>query len=243
MIVSHFQIRNSPTFNRQTYYELLITNLEKDAYSFRLHFTTGVWQFHQRSYLSVNQPSSSSIIGLQPMGGDRYRSKNELGLSAGETARVRLYPFNVPAFEQSTDFIDAFGHVELTIPLVWSWGGGEKTSQGNAPVRVLLHAYTIDWIPGSGYDDPAPVTLSSGQAENEIKPDQEGQFVAGAFSHAELMSFLESSGDEIRGFVEDERLPLAGLLYLLDAGRARPERIALINRLLADVELPYRIEG
>lgn len=240
MIVSQFQIRNQPTTQVKTYYELLVTNLGAKAYSFSLAATTETGQFHNTAAVMVSMSSSISIKTLLPDGNKRYRTKSEFIIYPNATARVRLHPYDAANFADSPNPMESFGHIELSIPLIWQ-GSGEKQPQGKEPVPLLLHSYTFDWNQATGLRDYAPVTLAAGRAEQQLKPEQIFFFNTSVYNKNAVMSYIQDNLAEVNEYVVDDRLPLAGLLYLLEGARGRPEQAELINRLLADVESPFRL--
>ena len=240
MIISQFQIRNQSISQVKTYYDLLVTNLGSKSYFFSLAATTETGQFQNKAAVMVWMSSTTSFKTLVPDGNKRYRTKSEFVIYPNATARVRLMPYDAAGDNDLPALMESIGHVELSIPLIWQ-GSGEKEPQGKDPVPLLLHAYTVDWNQATGLRDYAPVTLAAGRAEQQLKPEQVFFFDSAAYTKNAVMSYIQDNLAEVNEYVIDDRLPLAGLLYLLDGARGRPEQAELINRLLADMDSPFRL--
>lgn len=242
MIVSQFQIRNTPSSQTSTFYELLLTNLGDKPYSFNFLVHTDTSNLQNKATVLVDQASYAAQKPLQSQGNGRYQINTTFNVGAGRTARIRLRPFDTVNFGPSSNSLDAIGHVELTIPLAWTWGGS-KVSQGSEPVDVLLHAYTINWQSGSPPNDATPIALASGQAVNQILPKQKFNWNSSVFESSEMVEYLRENNELVNGLVSDERNALAALVYLLDMTRGNKEQLAAVNRLLDDIDLPYAIES
>lgn len=239
MIVSQFQIRNTTNSPRSTFYELLLTNLGDKSYQFTLVFSTETSFFQNKAAVTVTTGHSYTHKALTVLGNDRYGINTPFSVAPQDTARIRLTPFDVVDFATATDYMDSFGHVELLIPLKWTFGD-KKVSQGSDQVDILLHAYTMEWTTGEPVRNAAPITLASGQAANKILPQQVFTWNADVYESSRILEYLRASS-AADDFMADESKALAGLLYLLDTAPENAESIELINRLLREVELPYEL--
>jgi hypothetical protein len=254
MIVSQFVIGNNPHHGFATHHRVLLTNLATKAYFFRLTLHSRTWQFDQKVAYSVERPNWFMLDLVQPAGAHKYRGRYTFVARPRETVIIQLRPFDVPAFQAAQESMQAPGHVELTIPETWAGVGESTAPQGDEPVKVLLHAFQLDWALTSGYRDAAPVTLSTGKAENEIMPDQPKPLVVPvslAAVQAELTPTIAAAGDEspemqrredIAAFVEDPRSVVAILAFLGRVGEDR-QSVEALNALLREAGHAVRLRA
>jgi hypothetical protein len=162
------------------------------------------------------------------------------------TVRVQLRPFDVSEWQSLTEQMDVRGYLELTIPEMATWAGPMEP-QGTQPVPVLLHPFQVDWAASTGFRDAAPVTVSSGMAENEIVPDKPRMFevpssfelLAAAETAAPHREEAESRSD-MAAFIHDPASASAVVAYLGRTAESA-ENVKALNALLSEARHSIRV--
>lgn len=113
--------------------------------------------------------------------------------------------------------------------------------KAKAPAAPEAKATTRSVIFGEVRRDYFPITVSSGQAENEIMPDSVFAFEKNAFEIDHLLQYINFNQETINEHRADEREAVAAMLCVLTTTTEQEEKLDRLNRLLADVELPFEV--
>jgi hypothetical protein len=154
-----------------------------------------------------------------------------------DTAMIYLAPNQDAPVEN----VRTSGYVDLSIPLLLEQG--KLQPQGDKPVPVLVHAFSER---GS---EQGSIALSSGQAQNEIMPDQGIKMVFTSLSDTSEADDAELNGasSEMRrrddaAFFESRLLASSVVAYLGQAAQTR-ESITALNDLLQNAGHKIRVSA
>ena len=255
MIVSQFDVEN---FNDEPdrLYRVHITNLGSKTHLFRLTWRTRPGYetpFEEHWYTSRrNNPYDvSPVVALEPHGKWTYIDKNLLELPPNLTVSVTLSSHTRTAIQR------VYGYLDLTLPVVFDATWTKLVPQSDQPVPVLLHASSVSQQSLHPYESgarlPTAIPLSTGQALNEIVPDQPinlgpiVNLIAQIGRPPEVPAeeeTVEASAEARRDYaamLEDPRSVSALVAYLGMASQSR-EGVAAVNTLLKRSGHPVRLQ-
>ena len=249
MIVSQFAVGYNAYTKQSTHHRILLTNLSANSYRFRLSLRVREPNVHLSSQYSVERHSIYSVGTFQPPINYLYRGDRTFSVGSHETVRIRIRPFDVPNWDKPSGSMEMLGYVDLSIPTQIVDFAGNVEAQGDDPVPVLLYARQIDFTTSEGYHNAAEVSVATGQAENEITPDQPfGQDIAETpveiiTSNDDATAAVAARGmhDDLAGRLEDPRTLGLVLSYLGHFGGESRNRKA-INKALKDAGHDVRLK-
>jgi hypothetical protein len=251
MIVSQFTVEQSPIDGSSKFYRLLLTNLADKDYSFRIFVHSQHEWVDQKVAYVIGEWDQLWRLDLKYAGPNRYQAPILIDVGAHATKTITLGPSG----DESSVFVR--GYLELIVPESYTktelypkyWYTYEvEVSQGMDPVPVLLHPSEVNgrWAK-TGYTHSAAITVSTGQAQNEILPEK--------LPTAEFQNLLElvvarwtAASDQERdqlqkdvaAFVEAPDSALSVMAYLGRVG-AQAKNLDPLNALLAEAGHPIRL--
>lgn len=246
MIVSNFWVSSAE--RRTTRYSLQVTNLDASDITFTVEAHVS---------LEPNTPFSSRIV-FSDLYTEAYFRKGNVFVNRAVVS-IRSQTTKVIRLSAETGS-SAEGFVSLRIPPVRSKTSFRTVPQVDRKVRILLHARREDTRPGrvsyivdpqgyipyrTGTDDDyssESITISTGQAENEIDPEGRWLFGPGTFTKlSDEFASGKVTVEEMAGALpEEKRLP--ALLDLLEAlERADASELEALNAILARDGSPLRL--
>ena len=251
MIVSHFDVaRFSDGPNRL--YRLLITNLASKRYYFRLTWRTRTDSFRpfDENWWTVREKNPydpSPVIPIQKQAWDTYVDKYLLELHPLLNVSVTLSPHSKTVTHR------AIGYLDLSLPMTLDEDTFTKLiPQSDKPVPVLLHASSVSrqllaYPEESGERLPTAIPLSTGQALNEIMPQQAirispQMILAPPTEGAPTEAPAEGQKRDYAAMLEDPTSASALVAYLGVAGQS-PEAVEALNTLLQRGGHPVRLQS
>ena len=235
-------------------YFLKITNLEDKAYKYGVEFIAAPVADSKRSLsgntvVFVDTPGSNNVQGVLLGALDDKIYRPSIGLfeiPAHGTALVAVLPSAFgpvpgdPTPLTAPDF-EARGYVRLRLPPVYEPCKDhvlKRVAQGNSPVRVLVtpqnRAVYFDATGAITDQTQATLTVSSGKAENALKPEPGGPIVVipGKKEAVDISAILR----DVQG---SETQLIASLLAQINTEKSD---LAAFNKLLKACDVPLAIE-